>query len=101
MPQQPKIKHKERNKQRRFRNSAECHGLDGRKDPKMFGSGWRTFKLCYIQKLAQVSKPQDFSFRLVYEECVISNTFSKHYLFSVRPNLIYTLYMLQEVSWIL
>ena len=37
--------------------------------------------------------PQDFSFRLVYEKFVISNTFYKHYLFFVLPNLIYTLYI--------
>ena len=38
-----------------------------------------------------MNKPQDFSFRLVYEEFVISNKFYKHLCF-VRPNLIYTLY---------
>ena len=44
-PRRPKIKHKERNKQHRFCNYAECHGLDGRKDAKMLGCGWRTFKV--------------------------------------------------------
>ena len=71
------------NKQYRFCNSAERHGLDGRKDTKMFGSGWRTFNVCNIQKLVQVNKPQDFSFRLVYEEFVISDKLYKHYLFFV------------------
>ena len=37
-PRKPKIKRKELNKQRRFCNSADCHGLDGRKDAKMFDS---------------------------------------------------------------
>ena len=48
-------------------------------------------KVCNIQKLVQVNKPQDFSFRLVYEKFVISNKLYKHHLFFVRPNLIFTL----------
>ena len=38
------------------------------------------------------NKPRDFSLRLVYEEFVISNKY-EHYLLFVRPNLIYTLYI--------
>ena len=60
----------------------------------MFGSGWRTFEVCNIQNLVQGNKPQDFSFRLVYEEFAISNRLYKHYLFFVRPKKMYTLYSL-------
>ena len=46
----------------------------------MLGNEWRSFKVCNIQNLAQANKPQNFSFRLMYEEFISSKLY-KHYLF--------------------